>query len=125
TSLKDANSSLGCQVMPAPSNTVEFQGATLAVVGHGAVLRLLDQLHALQRRPAQGGGLPPKDGTRTKMCGLRWTQKVSQVEHNVVTGGRTADEHPALSGRFNGVGAVVDIPSNERRFAGLADPRST
>jgi hypothetical protein len=38
TSLIDANSSLGCQVMTAPSNTVEFQGATHAVVGHGAVL---------------------------------------------------------------------------------------
>ena len=38
TSLKDVNSSLGCQVMTAPSNTVELQGATHAVVGHGAVL---------------------------------------------------------------------------------------
>ena len=39
TSLIDANPGLGCQFMTAPSNTVEFQGATHAVVGHGAVLK--------------------------------------------------------------------------------------
>src|SRR3974390_1580245 len=37
TSLIDAHSSLGCQVVATPSKAVELQGATYAVVGHGSV----------------------------------------------------------------------------------------
>lgn len=44
-----------------------------------------------------------------------------QIEHYVDGRLRAADEHAPLSGRFNGVGAVTDIPRDERRLTGVAD----
>jgi hypothetical protein len=45
----------------------------------------------------------------------------SQIEHYVVTGLRAADEDASLGGRFDRVDAVVDVPGDERRLAGVAD----